>query len=369
MANVPITIVAGTLPAGAVYNPQTYFNAIVARMSATVSGGNIVWGQLGGNQPNGALPGNDGQAGLWFGNPVSGGKGYWNDWNADASVYLPIPLVCGQYVNSVLRTTNIVCGAVGNNWTLTTPDKSGTIATTADLTRAFGTQTFGGTSVTVDWTNRSQVYVVMSGNTTMLEVSGTDGQIVDYYIENPTANAWTLNWPTVIWPSGVTQPFTLTGVSGQRVIDHYRISSAAGHLFGEVVGQGYQIASTTDTTAPTLLSSTATAKDNDIFLAYNMNLRGGAIPVADFTVIINGNTVTVNSATANGLTVDVSLAVTMQKTDTVTIKYAGTDIKAISGVAAAGFGPRTVVITTSGGGGGGIHNDPTGPTGIALSPP
>jgi len=369
MANVPLTIVAGTLPSGAVYNAQTLFNAMVARMQCTVSDGNILWGQLGGTQPGAALPGNDGQSGLWFGNPIAGGSGYWNDYNSDAATYLPIPVVCGQYINSVLRTTSIVSGAVGGNWTLTTPDKSGVIATTADLTRAFGTQTFGGTNIAVDWSNRAQVYVVLSGNTILSAVAGTDGQIVDYYIENPTANAWTVTWATgVMWPGG-SAPVMTPGVSGQRVIDHYRISAAAGHLFGEVVGQGYQIGSGTDTTAPTLVSSNATAKDNDIILTYNMNLRGGAIPVADFVVIINGSTVTVNSATANGTTVDVSLAVTMLKADTVTIKYTGTDIKAISGVAAASFGPRAVVIV-SGSGLSGIHNDPqTGPTGILKSPP
>src|SRR5215813_8384475 len=161
MANVPLTIVAGTLPSGAVYNPQTYFNAIVARMTATVSDGNIVWGQVGGSQPGAQLPNN----GLWFGNPVSGGSGYWNDWNSEAGVYLPIPVVCGQYINGVLRTTSIVCGATADNRALTTPDKSGVIATVSDLTRTFGTQTFGGTSFSVDWSNRAQVYVVMSGNT------------------------------------------------------------------------------------------------------------------------------------------------------------------------------------------------------------
>ncbi|PWT90889.1 MAG: hypothetical protein C5B54_06330, partial [Acidobacteria bacterium] len=164
--NVPLTIVAGTLPPGAVYNPQTYFNAIVARMTATIQSGNIMWGQLGGTEPNSPLPGNDDTPGLWFGDP-EGGDGYWNSWNTTAYKYLPARNVCGQYVNATLRTTDFVCGAVTADTTITTPDESGTLALTSDLVNALGLQTFGGTSVHVDVSDRRAVYVVLSGATTI----------------------------------------------------------------------------------------------------------------------------------------------------------------------------------------------------------
>jgi hypothetical protein len=364
MATTPlqITIVAGTLPSGAVYNPQTYFNAIVARMSATIDSGNVVFGQLGGTQPGGALPGVNGQAGLWFGNPVVGGHGYWNDWNADAATYLPIPVLCGQYVNNVLRTTNFVCGAVTANQTVTTPDKSGTLALTSDIVQALGTQTLPGSGTqTIDWsTPNPPVYIVMTGNVTISNTNMQDGMIMDLWLENASQSSATRYTIAVVGASWATGGGQLTGlsagVSGFRVIDHIRAYRTAGYLFAEVVSQNHQIAVGADATLPAPVSAAATDA-NTIAITMNAVVQGNnALATAGFAVLVNGTADPVTSASCSGSTVLVNLTNNMPKASTVTVRYTGTDMKSVAGNAVPAFGPMSVNVGALSGGGG-IHND------------
>jgi len=366
MANdVPITITAGTLPSGAVYNAQTYFNAIAARMSASVSGGNVIWGQLGGGKPTGPLAGNASQSGLWFGSAL-GGSGYFNAWNVAAATYLPIPVVAGAYVNATLRTTQIVCGAMTGNWTVTTPDAGGTMALLSDMIQMLGTQTPSGTTVQVDWNNRASVYVVMTGNITITALNAKDGLIMDFWLENRSGTStYTLNMPGVEWPSGGAVPTLSAGVSGQRVIDHVRCYHTGGYLFGEMVAKNFQIATGADTSIPAPLY--VTGLGNQITVTMNSVLTGASLNVAGFSVFKNGATDPISSASCNGQTVTVVVANKMLDTDTVTIRYSGTDMKSIAGNTVPAFGWLTVSIVGGGGNGGGIHND-VGPTGIAKSP-
>jgi hypothetical protein len=348
--------VAGTLPTGAVYNGQTYFNAIVARMTATVSGGNILWGQLGGNQPNGPLPGSDSQAGLWFGNPL-GGMGYWNDYNTDAASYLPIPVVCGQFVNGALRTSNIVCGAVAANQTITTPDASGTMALFSDIIQQLGSQTFSGMStVNVDWNVSHQpVYIIMTGNVTVRIYNNKDGMIQDFWLENPTqGSTFTISFPGVFFENGTAAPTLSPGISGFRVIDHVRIYICGGIAFGELASKNHQITVGSDHTLPAPVSASGQA--NEIDITMNAVLAGGSLAASDFVVLVNGTQVNVTSATYSGVTVDVSVANAMARTATVTVKYIGTDMKSVAGNVVPPFGPITVAIS----GGGGIHNTTLG---------
>jgi uncharacterized repeat protein (TIGR02059 family) len=365
MATTPlqITIVAGTLPSGAVYNPQTYFNAIVARMSASISSGNVVFGQLGGTQPAGPLPGVNGQAGLWFGSPTVGGHGYWNDWNTDAAVYLPIPMLCGQYVNSVLRTTNFVCGAVTANQTITTPDKSGMMALISDIPQALGTQTLQGSGTqTVDWTEPNPpIYIVMTGNMTINNINMQDGMITDFWLENASQNSATrytiVFTPAVEWPIGESQLTGLSaGASGLRVVDHIRVHRTAGYSFGEVVSHNHQIAVGADNTLPAPVSAAATDA-NTIGITMNAVLQGNnALGTADFAVLVNGTADPVTSASCSGSTVLVNLTNNMPKASTVTVKYTGADMKSVAGNVVPAFGPISVNVGALSGGGG-IHND------------
>lgn len=374
MANTPlqITLVAGTLPSGAVYNAQTYFNAIVARMTASISSGNVVWGQLGGTQPSGPLPGNAGQAGLWFGDPL-GGSGYWNDYNIDAAIYLPARMVCGQYVNGVLRTTDFVCGASAANRTITTPDNSGIMALISDIPQALGTQTLPGSgSQTVDWTEPNPpVYIVMTANMTINSINTKDGMIVDFWLENAsqsTSTTYVLTLPGVAFPIGGGQLLGLSaGVAGQRVIDHIRVHRTGGYLFGEVVSQNHQIAIGSDHVVPAPVSAAAT-DNNTIAITMNAVLQGNnALVVGGFAVLLNGSADAATSASCNGSTVTVNVGTNMKKRDTVTIRYLGTDMKSLAGNVVPAFGPINVNVGDLIGGGGGIHNK--GGTGIPIEPP
>lgn len=375
MANTPLSInlVAGTLPSGAVYNAQTYFNAIVARMTATISSGNVVWGQLGGTAPTGPLPGNNGQAGLWFGDPL-GGNGYWNDYNTDAAIYLPARAICGQYINGVLRTTDIVCGASAANRTITTPDNSGIMALISDIPQALGTQSLPGSGTqTVDWTEPNPpIYIVMTANMTVNSINAKDGMIVDFWLENAsqsTSTTYVLTLPGIAWPVGNSQLLGLSaGVAGQRVIDHIRVHRTGGYLFGEVVSQNHQIAIGADHVLPAPVSAAAT-DNNTIAITMNAVLQGNnALAVGGFAVLKDGITDAVTSASCNGSTVTVNVGANMTKHSVVTIRYLGTDMKSLAGNVVPAFAPINVNMgELFGVGGGGIHNK--GGTGIPIAPP
>lgn len=374
--DVPINIIAGTLPTGAVYNPQTYFNAIVARMTASIAGGNVVFGQLGGSEPNAPLPGNGDTAGLWFGTSA-GNDGIWQAWNADAAKYLPIPVVCGQYVNSVVHTTEFLCGAIKASYSIVTPDKGGTLALLDDLLQSFGTQSIStGANLSPDWTNRASFYVVLTTNMTVAFPSHTtDGQIMDMFFENPSGStdytvtfAGPIRWPARVAdvggtvtaiPAG-TPPVMSPHVAGQRVVDHYQFRLIGNIMFGSVVDQNFQIALTADNHAPVVVQP-VTGSGNQIDIEFDWNLRGGSIPVADFVVIKNGTTQSLTNAIYAGTTVAVNLDVALKAADKVTIKYTGVDIVSIAGIKVAPFGPLNVNIVTRGGdghppGGGGVFN-------------
>jgi hypothetical protein len=371
----PIKLKSGTLPAGAVYNAQTYFDAIVARMTATVSADNVIWGQLGGTEPPGELDGVNDQAGLWFGNPDTDGMGYWNDWNTDAKKYLPIPLVCGQYTGGNLRTTEFVCGAVTADTTITTPDGSGTLALQSDLIQALGIQTFSNMPATmnIDWSNRAPVYILMNGNLTINATNDKDGLVMDFYLENPTgavqATTWTVTMPGVVWPivtTGTQDPALSQGALTFRVIDHIRVYRAGGVKFGQVVARNYRIALGSDHIIPTPTGATGTG--NRIDVEFNGPLAGGSYPTADlgdFTVLVTGTADNVTSAIYSGNTLTVNLTKAMKNTDTVTIAYAGSDLKALNGNTIAHWAALNVDLTENGG----IHNARTGPTGQPTSPP
>jgi hypothetical protein len=364
-----MTITAGTLPSGAVYNPQTYFNAIVARMIATVSGGNVLWGQLGGSQPNGPLPGSDGQAGLWFGNQT-GGQGFWNDYNADAAMYLPIPVLCGQSINGVFLWSDIICGAVTAGTIIATPDKSGTMALTSDIIQQLGAQTFSGTTnITIDWNNRAPVYIVMSaGLTTINMINSQNGMLIDFWLENPTqSGTFTFSMPTVWWDGGLgaVAPALSPGVAGVRVIDHVRVYVAAGQHFGQLVSKNYQIPVGSDHTLPAPVSAVVTANDNDITITMNAVVSGGNLATADFVIMVNGAQVATTAASCSGAIVTVDAASNVPKNATCTIKYQGTDMKSIAGNIVPAFGPIAVKVIFDVGG---VHNIGGGPGGRGSPP-
>lgn len=227
--DVPITITAGTLPSGAVYNPQTYFNAIVARMSASISGGSILWGQIGGSQPGAQLPGN----GLWFGSPFSG-VAYWNAWDSAAGKYNAIDCVCG----TSSHITQFVCGATSANTVLTTPNKSGTLALLEDLTRLFGNLAIANpSSVNIDWNNPVPVFIAMGQNLSINNINNRNGGTMDIFLGNASGNpatVYTLSTSDISWPGG-TVPTLSSGRSGAKVVDHIRLYQVSGQIFGEIV--------------------------------------------------------------------------------------------------------------------------------------
>jgi hypothetical protein len=393
-SDVPLTIVAGTLPSGAVYNPQTYFNAIVARMTATVDDGNILWGQLGGTEPTGVLPGPNPPGGLWFGSPVpaDNDNGYWNMWNTDAAKYLPIRNVCGQYINGDLRVTDFVCGAKTDDTTITTPDESGTLALVEDLPLQQGTQTYTNQAVIpIDWLNRAPVYTVMpTTGTPNLTISFNDthvenGWYMDFWLENKSAGtanaAATFSIPRVYWsgywdtsiatpayvPGSDVEPNLSKGVINTRVVDHVRVYRVAGIYFGALVERDYRILNTSISTSP--VPTSADGSGTTINVHMSNVLAGGTADPAAFKVRVGGTLNACITAIYSGQTVTVQVTTTLPKSQTVTIQYAHTgtnDLKSIHGDMVADWPPFNVDIS---GGNGGVHNRGTGPTGIPKAPP
>lgn len=342
MSNLVVDKSLATFPSGVTYGAQEYANALVARLTLSISSGSVIFGQLGGTEPVSPLSGNGAYPGLW----ISGHVIY--DWNSSNSKYLPIPVVAAQLISGTIFSTEIACGAFTASTIVTTPDKSGTMALLSDLTTFVGTQTPSGASITLDWSLKKPAYVLLGANTVIVNTGGYDGQIQDLWVEN-NATAYTLTINGVIWPAA-TAPTVTTASAGQRRISHIRLYQVGSNVFGESV-LNYQIATGTDATPPT--PSTFTGYSTAITIAMSELIQGGSLSVGGFTVKKNGTTQTVNTAVASGNIITLTLASAFSSGNTLTVQYTGSSIMDLSGNLAASFGPTAVTITTSSGGGGG----------------
>jgi hypothetical protein len=349
MANIPLTLSLGALTTGANLTPQQFAQAIVDRITATVDGGNIFFGQMGGSEPMSPLAGQGGTYGLW----LNGGVIY--AWDVTAAKYLPAPLVLGQLISGSIVTTTLQSGALTNH-TLTTPDKDGTIATTDDIVTISGTQGLTGTSITIDWSIKKQVYIVLTGNTTITNTNMLDSQQQDIFIEN-NQTGYTATFSGVYWPAGFPSGPTITATSAGsaiRKIDHFRLQrigdATTGSTLGEVVHQNYSIStvggsSGGDVTPPTVTSITGSKFKIDITMSEL--LQGSTLNASGFTVIKNGSPDTVVSASASGTVITLQLGTSFGGNATVTVQYTGSDIKDLAGNPASVFGPSTVTYATT----------------------
>jgi hypothetical protein len=288
-------------------------------------------------------------------------------------------MVCGQYVKGALKTTEIDCGAKTANRRIVTPDKGGTMALSSDIVQKLGLQTYGDTNLTIDWSNGSPVYITLSGDTTInAPAQASDGQVMEFYIENPTgivdtSHTYKVSWPYVAWAgtAPVTPPVQSPPVAGLRVVDHYRIVHTAEILFGYVVAQDYRIAIHGGTaTAPNITSAQALFHSTTITITFDTNLTGGSLAKTDFTVkVASGATVTINRATAGGtnggtvVTVDTDHVFVRNDDGNSSISYSGTDLKSLQGDPIGAFTTDIEVIGSDphgrgGGGGNGIGTPP-----------
>ena len=389
-----ITLIAGTLPPSCVYNPQTFLNAFAAQIRGTIPAGNVIWGQLGGSEPTAPLQGNGATSGLWFGNPDPTNDSIWNQWNADipensnTGKYMPIPLVCGQYVSGNIVVTEFLCGATDGSFKIITPDKSGTMALLDDLVQALGNQSYSDTTTSVSWKNRQPIYITLYGNTVIAApTDATDGQIMDFYVENNSGTTdWTIDFPTVFWPQGTAQPqppFTVPHVAGNRVISHFRIFFAGNLLLGQVIAHGitttpaagsppqaYQIATTVQAGNKPNRTNIVGSK-TFIWVQTDFDLIGndsqGTPPpprllVSNWHLVKNGIGATISRVLTTGNNIYVYSADNFIDTDVVTLKYTGNDIKSIANVAMDAWpAPVTVPLVnvaapSAQGGGGGLFN-------------
>lgn len=117
-----------------------------------------------------------------------------------------------------------------------------------------------------------------------------------------------------------------------------------------------------DNTGPTL--SSATIDGNTLVLTYNEILDSGSVPATgDFTVTVNGSTVSVSSVSvaSDGKTVTLTLASAVEHADNVSIDYTagGSPTQDRAGNDASNLSDQTVTNNT---------NDPNGPT-VSISDP
>lgn len=300
--------------------------------------GTLATGTLTG-QLNGTAPTSD--VGPWLNQTI------WEVWNDDEARYLPAAVVAGRMYLGTLVTTEIKSGATVNR-TLTTPDKDGTIATTADINTPNATQTLGGSSFFIDGAQRTTFYVVLSGTTSIGVANFVDNLKVDVYLEQPNNSSFTVTWtPAIIWIGGT--PTMSTAASGHRSIDHYTIRKVGDLYFGEYVQTADIVTAGFDTSAPTFVSSSRFS--DTVTLNYSEPLRGAAINVADFVVKHAGTNQTISSATANGSKVTIVTATTAGKNVATQVSYTGTDIKDLAGNAAANLALTTVPYGTTSSGG------------------
>jgi len=377
-APFPIILIHATLPAGATYNPQSYLNAVVERLLMNTNGG-LAFGQLGGGKPQGVMP----EDGLWFGDPY-GNTGVFQKWNSDLGQYIPALMACGQYVDDNVRESSFICGATKNQ-KIITPDKAGTMMLLDDDPQNLGLQTFGGsTSIHPDWTTHQAVYFTLDATapadtsfTINADPNAKDGQTLDFFIETPamvpfgTGHAFHLTWPYVLWNNGLaagaTDPSPIVDVN-TRVLDHFQLHQVGNILWGEVIGKNYQIATGTHLVIVTFLEANALVGSNRIDVNMSGNLTGGTLDKTKWIVMKNGNAQNVLDATANGDFVFIHIDNALKRGNQVTVQYTGNDLKSISNIAVAPFGPVDVTVETTNGG---VHGPGTngGPTHIPINPP
>lgn len=351
------SVTVGTFPSGAEYSVQEFANSFAQRLTLTIPSGNVIFGQLGGTEPTSPLPGNGSTPGIWVGDDM-----IINQWNVSAAKYLPLPVTCGQLVGGVLKETQISCGAITASTILLTPDKSGTIALLGDIGTLLGTQTPTGTTPTIDWTLKEQVYILLTGNTTIAQTGQVDGQVMDFWTEN-NATSYTITWSGIVWPAA-TAPTATTAAAGHRKIDHYRLYQVGSTTYGQVLNNGtytnalaaYDITSGSpgsDTTPPTVSSLSASTTTYTITIVFSELLQGGSLSTGGFVVKKNGVTVGLSSASASGKNVSLVVGTTFGSNVALTVQYSGSDIKDVAGNLAAAFGPTAAPIGSVGGGGGG----------------
>lgn len=352
--------VTAAFPSGASYTLDEFANAFAARLQFTLPSSSVIYGQLGGTEPLSALSGNGATPGLWFNSNI------FYQWNADGSKYLPIPVAAGQLVNGTIYKTEIQTSNVSSNTILVAPaDKSGTIALVGDIQTLNGTSTLTGTSVTVDCSAKKNAYLVMSGNSTVNLSGLIDGQIQYVIVENASlASDWTVTWTLqsatgiLAWP-GATAPTQSVHQTTKRVIDVYKFIQCGTITIGNRDITNAQIASSgagSDVTPPTVTSLDGISNTNKIYVSFSELLTSGTIPAGDFTVRKGGVAQTVSSAVASGSLITITLSTTYKASNTVTVQYAGSDIKDVASNVAAAFGPSSVTISSGGGTGGGGNN-------------
>jgi Big-like domain-containing protein len=355
MADLQLTATVSSFPSGATYNTQQFANAFAARLAITLPGTNVFFGQLGGTEPVGALPGNGATPGLWFDGFAI------RSWNTDSNKYLPIAPIAGNYTGSVLYEATLKCGNLTSNTTLNLPvDKSGILALTSDFVNVIGTQTLSGTTVTLDWTKKQAAYLVLTGNTIINHSGQQDGQIQDLFLEN-NATSYTVTINGTTWP-GNTSPTMTTATATHRKIDRWRFFNQGGSIgvtFGQVLNNktgnadyvgaaaAYDISTTTDTTQPSVSSITGVNQTAFITIAFTKLLQGATLSVSDFIVKKGGATQTILVATANGTNVSLQLNSNLSSASSYTVQYTGTSVKDLAGNTAAVFGPSAVTITNS----------------------
>ena len=97
--------------------------------------------------------------------------------------------------------------------------------------------------------------------------------------------------------------------------------------------------------------------DTSLTIFFDQDLTSGSLPTTDFTVLCNGQTVTISSASASGNAVDLVLGTSLEVSDTVTVSYSGTSILSDLSVQADPF--DSIPVTVGG----------WTPDGVNISPP
>ncbi len=361
MADLTITATVGTFPSGASYNVQQFANAFAQRLILSIPSTNVVFGQLGGTEPTGALPGNGATSGLWWDGAA------WRSWNTSSSKYLPISPIAGNYYNGTLYEATLICSNVASNTTLTLPtDKSGTIALTSDVPVLSGTQTLSGTSITLDWHQKQPAYLVLTGNATINHANQSDGQIQDLWLEN-NATSYTVTVNGTTWPNN-TAPVMTTATATHRKIDRWRFYSQGGTAtgavtFGQVLNNktgnsdyvgaaaAYDISTASDVTPPAVVSIIGVNKSAFITILFSKLLQGTTLSASDFIVKKAGVAQTVLTASVSSMAVVLQLSGLLDTTNAWTLQYVGSSVKDLAGNAVAAFGPSSITISNSSGAG------------------
>lgn len=327
-----------------------FIDLIVAHLEGTLENGAIT-GQVGGSEPLADI-------GFWF-NEV------FYTWNELAGKYLPIPLLAGRVYNDVVYNTFLQSSATADR-TLTLPDKDGTLATTDEVVVKNPTVTLGGTTLALNGFLNSWFYHVLIANITNISLAPlVDGQVVELWIEAPASTSFTVAWTPLIHWMGGAAPVQSTSGAGVRTIDHYKVWRVGDIILGEQVqGAEITIASSPDSVAPTIVAFNGSVAT--IILTASEPVRGGDLVESDFVVKKNGNTQTINTATASGKLITLILDNAFIKADLIQVQYLNVahTVKDVYGNNLAAFALTTVVngsnATGTGAGGFGGQNGPHG---------